>query len=161
RPDGAIQTTTKSQFYIKADEAIMKTQNKWDSNDDTPIGIVKASMLLRSVEDRDKPIGAGQGKEQWSSRTGFLMAAIGFSVGLGNIWRFPYIMGENGGAAFLIIYLACALLIALPLLVSELAIGRRGRGSPVASMLNVAAEPVPVPTGKPWAGWRWSAFSSL
>ncbi|VAV91501.1 Sodium-dependent transporter, SNF family [hydrothermal vent metagenome] len=85
-------------------------------------------------------MGAGQKTEQWSSRTGFLMAAIGFSVGLGNIWRFPYIMGENGGAAFLIIYLACALLIALPLLVSELAIGRRGRGSPVASMLNVAAE---------------------
>ena len=83
---------------------------------------------------------AGKQTEQWSSKAGFLMAAIGFSVGLGNIWRFPYVMGENGGAAFLIIYLACALVIALPLLVSELAIGRRGRGSPVASMLNVAAE---------------------
>ncbi|HEC00490.1 MAG TPA: sodium-dependent transporter, partial [Sphingomonadales bacterium] len=61
---------------------------------------------------------AGKQTEQWSSKAGFLMAAIGFSVGLGNIWRFPYVMGENGGAAFLIIYLACALVIALPLLVS-------------------------------------------
>ncbi|PCI52797.1 MAG: sodium-dependent transporter [Alphaproteobacteria bacterium] len=78
--------------------------------------------------------------EQWSSRAGFLMAAIGFSVGLGNIWRFPYVMGENGGAAFLIIYLICTFVIALPLLVSELAIGRRGRGSPVGSMLRLAAE---------------------
>lgn len=82
----------------------------------------------------------GKQTEQWSSRAGFLMAAIGFAVGLGNVWRFPYVMGQNGGAAFLIVYLVCALVIALPLLVSELAIGRRGRGSPVGSMLKVAAE---------------------
>ena len=58
------------------------------------------------------------------------MSAIGFSVGLGNIWRFPYVAGENGGSAFVIIYLVCAFAIGLPLLMSELAIGRLGRRNP-------------------------------
>lgn len=83
--------------------------------------------------------GAGAG-EQWSSRWGFFLAAIGFSVGLGNIWRFPYVTGENGGSAFLIIYLVCALGIGLPLLVTELSIGRRGRSSSSGSIIAVAAE---------------------
>lgn len=78
--------------------------------------------------------------EQWSSRLGFLLAAVGFAVGMGNIWRFPYQLGENGGSAFLIIYLACALGIGLPLLVTELSIGRRGRASASKSVANVAAE---------------------
>lgn len=82
--------------------------------------------------------GGGQ-SEQWSSRTGFLFAAIGFSVGLGNIWRFPYVTGEYGGSAFLFVYLACALGIGVPLLMSELAIGRFGRGSPTGSLRSVAA----------------------
>ena len=77
-------------------------------------------------------------QEQWSSRRGFLLAAIGFSVGLGNIWRFPYVAGENGGSAFVIIYLLCAFAIGLPLLVSELAIGRLGRLDPPGSYRNVA-----------------------
>ena len=81
-------------------------------------------------------VGAKDG--QWSSRAGFLLTAIGFSVGLGNIWRFPYVMGENGGAAFLIIYLGCAFLIAFPLLICELGIGRSGGGGPVTSILNIA-----------------------
>ncbi|MFT5758980.1 MAG: NSS family neurotransmitter:Na+ symporter [Alteromonadaceae bacterium] len=63
--------------------------------------------------------------ENWSSRFTFLMASIGFSVGLGNIWRFPYIVGENGGAAFVLVYLLCALCIGVPLVMSEWAIGRR------------------------------------
>ena len=66
-------------------------------------------------------------QEQWSSRRGFLLSAIGFSVGLGNIWRFPYVTGENGGSAFILIYLLAAFAIGLPLLVSEFAIGRAGR----------------------------------
>ena len=77
-------------------------------------------------------------QEQWSSWRGFLLAAIGFSVGLGNIWRFPYVAGENGGSAFVIIYLACAFIIGLPLLVSELAIGRLGRRDPPGSYREVA-----------------------
>lgn len=76
--------------------------------------------------------------EQWSSRRGFLLAAIGFSVGLGNIWRFPYVVGENGGSAFVIIYLLCAFAIGLPLLVTELAIGRLGRSDPAGSYRAVA-----------------------
>ncbi|MDH3984618.1 MAG: sodium-dependent transporter, partial [Gammaproteobacteria bacterium] len=77
-------------------------------------------------------------QEQWSSRRGFLLSAIGFSVGLGNIWRFPYVVGENGGSAFVIIYLLCAFAIGLPLLVSELAIGRLGRLDPAGSYRAVA-----------------------
>lgn len=77
-------------------------------------------------------------QEQWSSRRGFLLSAIGFSVGLGNIWRFPYVVGENGGSAFVIIYLVCAFAIGLPLLVSELAIGRLGRLDPAGSYRAVA-----------------------
>jgi len=78
--------------------------------------------------------------EQWSSRLGFILASIGFAVGLGNIWRFPYLTGENGGSAFLFVYLACAFGIGLPLLITELTIGRRGRRSPAGSIRAVAAE---------------------
>ncbi|MBT4738916.1 MAG: sodium-dependent transporter, partial [Rhodospirillaceae bacterium] len=52
--------------------------------------------------------------ESWSSRTTFLMAAVGAAVGLGNIWRFPYMTGTNGGGAFVLIYLAAVALIAIP-----------------------------------------------
>jgi NSS family neurotransmitter:Na+ symporter len=77
---------------------------------------------------------AGQGNnENWSSRLTFLMASIGFSVGLGNIWRFPYVTGENGGAAFVLVYLACALCIGVPLVMSEWAIGRRAKNAASAA----------------------------
>jgi NSS family neurotransmitter:Na+ symporter len=76
----------------------------------------------------------------WSSRFAFLMASVGFAVGLGNIWRFPYVTGENGGAAFVLVYLACAFGIGVPILMAELLIGRRGQGSPTTAMANVAAQ---------------------
>ncbi len=76
--------------------------------------------------------------ENWSSRFAFLMASVGFAVGLGNIWRFPYIAGENGGSAFVLIYLACAFGIGVPILMAELFIGRRGKMSPPLAMRNVA-----------------------
>jgi len=82
---------------------------------------------------------AGSG-EQWSSRWGFLLAAVGFAVGMGNIWRFPYQLGENGGSAFLILYLGCAFAIGLPLLITEISLGRRGRASASTSVINVARE---------------------
>ena len=83
---------------------------------------------------------AAPGAEHWSSRFAFLMASVGFAVGLGNIWRFPYVAGENGGAAFVIIYLACAFFIGVPILMAELMIGRRGQGSPPNAMAAVARE---------------------
>ena len=84
--------------------------------------------------------GGSGSADQWSSRWAFLLAAVGFAVGMGNIWRFPYQLGENGGSAFLIIYLACAFAIGLPLLMTEIAIGRRGRASASQSVVNVAEE---------------------
>lgn len=77
---------------------------------------------------------------QWSSRWAFIMAATGSAVGLGNIWRFPYITGENGGGAFVLIYLACVLLIGIPIMMSEVLIGRRGRQSPINTMTSLAEE---------------------
>ena len=52
-------------------------------------------------------------REQWSSRIGFILATAGFSIGLGNIWRFPYLAGENGGGAFLLVYVAFAIMIGI------------------------------------------------
>lgn len=72
-------------------------------------------------------------REQWGSRAGFILATIGAAVGLGNIWRFAYVAGENGGAVFLFIYLVFVLLIGLPLVIAELALGRRGQGDAVAA----------------------------
>ena len=92
---------------------------------------------------------AAAGGAQWSSRFAFLMASVGFAVGLGNIWRFPYVTGENGGAAFVLVYLACAFGIGVPILMAELLIGRRGQGSPPSAMTNVATE-----SGKS-TRWKW------
>lgn len=84
--------------------------------------------------------GAAGAQSHWSSRFAFLMASVGFAVGLGNIWRFPYVTGENGGAAFVLIYLACAFGIGVPIVIAELLIGRRGQGSPTTAMATVAEE---------------------
>lgn len=84
--------------------------------------------------------GGSGSNEQWSSTWAFLLAAVGFAVGMGNIWRFPYQLGENGGSAFLIIYLACAFAIGLPLLITEISMGRRGGASASQSVVNVAQE---------------------
>jgi len=84
--------------------------------------------------------GGSGSKEQWSSTWGFLLAAVGFAVGMGNIWRFPYQLGENGGSAFLIVYLLCAFAIGLPLLITEISMGRRGGASASQSVINVATE---------------------
>jgi NSS family neurotransmitter:Na+ symporter len=80
------------------------------------------------------------GTTNWSSRFAFVMASVGFAVGLGNIWRFPYVTGENGGGAFVVIYLICATLIGVTCLIAELMIGRRGAQSPPRSMRAVAVE---------------------
>jgi len=78
--------------------------------------------------------------ENWSSRITFLLAAIGAAVGLGNIWKFPYITGQNGGGAFVLVYLGAVLFVALPILIAEIAIGRWGKQSPPNAMINVAVD---------------------
>lgn len=75
---------------------------------------------------------------QWGSRVGFIMAAVGSAVGLGNIWKFPYMVGESGGSAFVLAYLVCIALIGFPILVAEWMIGRRGQRNPMDSFANVA-----------------------
>ena len=82
-----------------------------------------------------------QGVQQvWSSRMTFIMAAVGAAVGLGNFWRFPYTAGENGGGAFVIVYIICVILVALPILMAEILIGRRGKKSAVGGVIAVAKE---------------------
>ena len=73
------------------------------------------------------------GRESWGSRPGFLLAAAGSAIGLGNIWRFTYIMGENGGAAFILVYVACIVLIGAPVFLAELVIGRHTQLNPVGA----------------------------
>ncbi len=77
---------------------------------------------------------------QWSSRWAFVLAATGSAVGLGNVWKFPYIAGENGGGAFVLIYLVCICLIGVPIMMAEIMLGRRGRQNPVMTMETLAKE---------------------
>ncbi|MEO0615683.1 MAG: sodium-dependent transporter [Pseudomonadota bacterium] len=77
---------------------------------------------------------------QWSSRLAFILAVTGSAVGLGNIWKFPYVAGANGGSAFVLVYLGCILVVGLPVMMSEILIGRRGRRNPVETMTLVAQE---------------------
>ena len=74
----------------------------------------------------------------WSSRLAFVLAATGSAVGLGNIWKFPYITGENGGGAFVLVYLLCIAAVGLPIMMAEVLIGRRGGRSPVNSLRLIA-----------------------
>ncbi|MDO3384724.1 sodium-dependent transporter [Gilvimarinus sp. SDUM040013] len=76
----------------------------------------------------------------WGRRGTFILAATGSAVGLGNIWKFPYIAGENGGGAFVLMYLLCICLIGLPVMAAEVMLGRRGRASPIMAMQKVAHE---------------------
>lgn len=78
--------------------------------------------------------------EGWSSRTAFILAAVGAAVGLGNIWRFPTLAGENGGGAFVLVYIACIILIGLPMVLSEILIGRHGRSDAFHSVVKVAED---------------------
>ena len=71
---------------------------------------------------------------EWSSRFAFILAATGSAVGLGNIWKFPYITGENGGGAFVLVYLLCVVLIGVPLMMAETMLGRRSKENPIHTM---------------------------
>lgn len=84
--------------------------------------------------------GSTAGHENWSSRGAFILAAVGSAVGLGNMWRFPAEAGDNGGGAFVLFYIACVLLIGLPVLLSEVLIGRHGQASAPDSVKKVAED---------------------
>lgn len=80
----------------------------------------------------------GRKTDTWGSRFGFIMAAVGSSVGLGNFWRFPYTAGENGGGAFVAVYLLCVVMIGLPLLMAEYAMGRKSGMSAIEGVQSLA-----------------------
>ena len=87
---------------------------------------------------------ATQSREQWRSRSGFLLAAVGSAVGLGNMWRFSYLASENGGAGFVALYLFFTLIVGLPLLLAEVTIGRGARSGPIMALAHFGG-----------ARWRW------
>jgi len=80
-----------------------------------------------------------EGRGQWGSKFGFIMAAAGSAVGLGNIWRFPYITGENGGGAFVLVYLLCVILIGVPLLFTEIGLGRMTKKGAIGAFKDTGA----------------------
>ena len=92
---------------------------------------------------------------QWSSRMAFILAVTGSAIGLGNIWKFPYIAGDNGGGAFVLIYLICIFIIGFPIMVSEIMIGRKGRRNPITSMKILGQEE----QGK--EHWKWVGMIGL
>lgn len=97
---------------------------------------------------------------QWSSRFAFILAATGSAVGLGNIWKFPYITGEHGGGAFVLVYLACVSAIGVPIMMAEIMLGRRGRQSPINTMATLAEE-AQVSTRWHYIGWMGVAAGFL
>ena len=88
----------------------------------------------------------------WSSRWLFILAAAGSAVGLGNIWKFPYVVGESGGGAFVVVYLFCIALVGIPIMMAEVLIGRQGRQSPINTMRALVKE-VDGSSGWTLIGW--------
>ncbi|MFV1992775.1 MAG: sodium-dependent transporter [Acidiferrobacterales bacterium] len=92
---------------------------------------------------------------EWSSRMAFVLAATGSAVGLGNIWKFPYITGENGGGAFVLVYLISIGLIGVPIMMAEVMLGRRGRLSPINTMRKLAK------AGGHSSHWQWLGWAGV
>ena len=90
----------------------------------------------------------------WGSRAGFILAAAGSAVGLGNIWKFPYITGANGGGIFVLVYLACVLFVGLPVMTAEILIGRATQKSPVGAMRLLAGR------RSSWTAFGWLGIAS-
>ncbi|SDS34205.1 neurotransmitter:Na+ symporter, NSS family [Paenibacillaceae bacterium GAS479] len=95
----------------------------------------------------ETPLGQGNKVERFTS-SGFILAAIGSSVGLGNMWKFPYITGLYGGAAFFLLFIVCLILVGLPILLAEMTIGRGGRGNAASSFSNLVKD----------KNWKWLGF---
>jgi neurotransmitter:Na+ symporter, NSS family len=94
----------------------------------------------------------------WSGAAGFILASIGSAVGLGNVWRYPYITGQYGGAAFILLYIGCVLAVGIPLMIAEFLIGRKTQRNPVGAFRTLRP-------GSPWVFTGWlgivSAFTIL
>ncbi len=88
-------------------------------------------------------------RAHWGSRLGFVLAAAGSAVGLGNIWKFPYITGVNGGGAFVFVYLICIVLVGLPVMVAEILLGRATQKSPVSAFRDLSSP------SSPWVAFGW------
>lgn len=97
-------------------------------------------------------------QDQWSSKWAFVLAATGAAVGLGNVWRFPYMAGSNGGSAFVLVYFICVLIIGLPIMIAEILIGRRARANPVRALENLAVESQ---RSKHWRLLGWWGVAAL
>ena len=91
-------------------------------------------------------------RESFGSRLGFLLVSAGCAIGIGNVWRFPYITGKNGGGYFVLFYLVCLLLLGVPVMTMELAVGRGGRKSAVLAYKNLE---------KPGSKWHIHGWFSL
>ncbi|WP_391202871.1 sodium-dependent transporter [Psychrobacillus sp. L4] len=90
-------------------------------------------------------------RDHFGSKIGFILAAAGSAIGLGAIWKFPYMAGTNGGSVFVILFIVCTILIGLPILLAEFIIGRKGQADPVTGFKKLAP-------GKPWFLIGWSGF---
>ena len=107
-------------------------------------GYARIGLRARWVHGMSGGTMANQSREQWRSRSGFLLAAVGSAVGLGNMWRFSYLASEKGGAGFVALYLVFTLLIGLPVMLAELTIGRGARRGPIKALAHFGG-----------ATWRW------
>ena len=93
-------------------------------------------------------------RAHWGSRVGFILAAAGSAVGLGNIWKFPYITGQNGGGVFVLTYLGCVALVGLPVMTAEILLGRASQKSPVGAFRKLAGP------GSKWISIGWMGVAS-
>ncbi len=105
------------------------------------------------------PVQVNQTASRWSSRWLFILATTGAAVGLGNIWRFPYMVGEHGGGAFMVLYCVCVVLVGLPVMLAEMLIGRLARQNPIDALQTLAVQSGASPN------WRylgvWGALGLL
>lgn len=101
-------------------------------------------------QNKSKTGGEPKARDGFTSSFGVLAATLGSAVGLGNIWKFPYLTGTNGGAGFLVVYVLATLVVGLPVMISEIMLGRKAKRDAVTSLVKLA------PAGQPW--WLVGAF---